>query len=96
LSIILNSLENVTITQLLKYLKNLRKVINLAVKNEWLEKDPFQKFKSKIIEVKRDYITKEELQRLEDLKLSFSRLEVVKDIFIFSVIQVLHLLMLLI
>ncbi|MGE0019575.1 MAG: site-specific integrase [Draconibacterium sp.] len=67
-----------------KYLKNLRKIINLAVKNEWLEKDPFQKFKSKIIEVKRDFITKEELQRLEDLKLSFTRLEIVKDVFIFA------------
>lgn len=68
----------------IKYLKNLRKIINLAVKNEWLEKDPFQKFKSKMVEVKRDYITKEELQRLENLTLSFIRLEVVRDIFIFA------------
>lgn len=68
----------------IKYLKNVRKVINLAIKNEWLEKDPFVKFQAKIIEVKRDFITKEELQKLEDLKLSFPRLDVVRDIFVFA------------
>ncbi|MGZ2369471.1 site-specific integrase [Ancylomarina sp. YFZ004] len=67
-----------------KYLKNMRKVINLAIRNEWLDKDPFAKYQTKLIEVKREYLTKEELQKLENLKLSFPRLGVVRDIFVFS------------
>ena len=68
----------------IKYIKNFRKVINLAIKNEWLAKDPFAKFQAKIVEVKRDYLLKDELQNIEDLKLSFPRLDMVRDIFVFS------------
>jgi len=67
-----------------KYLKNFKKVINIAIKNEWLNKDPFAKFKSTLVEVKRGFLTKDELQKLENLKLSFPRLDVVRDIFVFS------------
>lgn len=67
-----------------KYLKNMRKVINLAIRNEWLDKDPFAKYKTKLIEVKRECLNKEELKSLENLKLTFPRLEVVRDIFVFS------------
>lgn len=67
-----------------KYLKNMRKVINLAIRNEWLDKDPFAKYQAKLVEVKRGFLTKDELQKLENLKLSFPRLDVVRDIFVFS------------
>ena len=67
-----------------KYLKNLKKVINIAIKNDWLSKDPFAKYKSTLVEVKREYLTKEELQNLQNLKLSIPRLDFVRDIFIFS------------
>ncbi|MGK0291555.1 MAG: site-specific recombinase XerD [bacterium] len=68
----------------LKYIKNVRKVINLAIKNEWLDKDPFAKYQAKLVEVKREYINKEELQRLATLKLSIPRLDMVRDMFIFA------------
>ena len=68
----------------IKYIKNLRKVINLAIKNEWLSKDPFAKFQAKIVEVKREYLLKDELQNIEDLNLTFPRLDIVRDIFVFS------------
>lgn len=67
-----------------KYIKNFRKVINLAIKNEWLDKDPFAKFQTKIVEVKRDYLLKDELQSIEELKLSFPRLDIVRDVFVFA------------
>jgi site-specific recombinase XerD len=67
-----------------KYLKNFKKVINIAIKNDWLNKDPFAKYKSTLVEVKREYLTKEELQNLQNLKLSIPRLDFVRDIFIFS------------
>lgn len=68
----------------IKYIKNFRKVINLAIKNEWLNKDPFAKFQAKIVEVKREFLLKDELLRLEELELSFPRLDIVRDIFVFS------------
>ena len=67
-----------------KYLKNLRKIINLAIRNEWLDKDPFAKYRTKLIEVKRGFLNKDELLSLENLKLAFPRLSVVRDIFVFS------------
>ena len=68
----------------IKYIKNFRKVINLAIKNEWLSKDPFAKFQAKIVEVKREYLLKDELKNIEDLNLAFPRLDIVRDIFVFS------------
>lgn len=68
----------------MKYIKNFRKVINLAIRNEWLSKDPFAKYQAKIIEVKRDFLSKEELQSIEELEIDFPRLDIVRDIFIFS------------
>jgi len=67
----------------IKYLKNFRKVINLAIKNEWLQKDPFAKYKATFKQVKRDFLTKEELNLLEAKKLKINRLDIVKDIFVF-------------
>lgn len=67
-----------------KYIKNFKKIIILAIKNEWLSKDPFAKYKSTLVEVKREYLTKEELLKLENLKLSIHRLDFVRDIFLFS------------
>ncbi|BAX78832.1 site-specific integrase [Labilibaculum antarcticum] len=67
-----------------KYIKNLKKVINIAIKNDWLNKDPFAKYKSTLVDVKREYLNKVELLKLQDLKLSTPRLDIVRDIFIFS------------
>ncbi len=57
----------------IKYIKNFRKVINLATKNKWLSKDPFAKFQAKIVEVKREYLLKDELQNIEDLNKSYKK-----------------------
>jgi len=67
-----------------RYIKNFKKIIILAIKNEWINKDPFTKYKSTLVEVKRECLTKEELRKLENLKLSIPRLDFVRDIFLFS------------
>ncbi len=66
-----------------KYLKNFRKVINLAIKNEWLNRDPFAKYKATFKQVKREFLTKEELNKLESKELKIERLDMVRDIFTF-------------
>ncbi|MFC2080882.1 site-specific integrase [Bacteroidota bacterium] len=67
-----------------KYLKNLKKIILLAIKNDWLDKDPFKKFSLKMKPVIRDSLTEEELKRIENLDFKIPRLDLVRDIFVFS------------
>jgi integrase len=46
--------------------------------------DPFAGYKSKVKHVERDFLTKDELSAIENKVFSIPRLELVKDIFIFS------------
>jgi site-specific recombinase XerD len=68
----------------LKYIRNLRKIINIAVANDWLNKDPFVKYRSKLEDSKRTYLTAEELHEIETKEISIERVDMVRDIFVFS------------
>ncbi|PXY01629.1 recombinase [Marinifilum breve] len=68
----------------IKYIKNFKKVIFLAIKKEWLDKDPFVNFSVKLEETKRVYLSQEELDRLEKKEFKVKRLEQIKDFFVFS------------
>lgn len=48
----------------LKYIRNFRKIINLAIKNDWLDKDPFKAYQVKLKDTKRTFLNKEELTRV--------------------------------
>jgi len=67
----------------MKYLTNFRKIINMAVVNEWMERDPFAKFRGSKKEVKRDFLTEEELERIWQKTFPAGRLTLVKDTFLF-------------
>ena len=67
----------------MKYLTNFRKIINLALINEWMDRDPFAKFRGSKQEVKRDFLTEEELERIEQKTFVAKRLNLVKDTFLF-------------
>jgi len=68
----------------IKYIANLRKVINICLKNGWLSRDPFYGFKMTKREVVREYLSERELQRLINKKFGFDRIAQVRDIFLFS------------
>jgi site-specific recombinase XerD len=68
----------------MKYIKNLKKVVCLAIANEWLDKHPFINYKCNIKEVERDYLTQEELDRLTNTVLQDELLEKTRDIFLFQ------------
>lgn len=68
----------------MKYLTNLRKIVNICIKNGWLGKDPFFGFKMSKKEVVRDFLTEEEIQTLLLKDFGNERLNQVRDIFIFS------------
>ena len=68
----------------IKYVKNFQKVINICVSNDWLNKSPFTNYKPKIKEVVRDFLFEEEIKAISDKKISSFRLDLVRDIFLFS------------
>ena len=67
-----------------KYLKNLKKIINVAVVNGWLKENPFVAVKSCYKDVDRVYLTQAELNALEAKQFALARLNLVRDLFLFQ------------
>lgn len=67
----------------IKYILNLQKLMNMAFKNDWLVKNPFNNFKCSTKKVKRVLLTEKVLLSLHDKELSIQHLEDVRDIFLF-------------
>lgn len=82
--IYLRTVRNCANNTTIKYIKNLKKIIRVCLDNEWLIQDPFRFYKNKLNAIDRDYLNEEELQRIIELKTDFDRLDMVKDIFVFS------------
>lgn len=69
---------------IMKHIERLRKVINMAIRNEWLERDPFMKFKPSFTKTSRQFLTKDELFEIEKKEFRIERLKYARDIFVFS------------
>ena len=67
-----------------KYLKNFNKIIKLCLANDWLDKNPFANYKSKVKEVERVYLSENEIQSIIEKDFKTERLSLVRDIFLFS------------
>ena len=67
----------------LKHLKNLKKVVRIALANDWIKKDPFYGIHFKQEEVNVEFLSREELDILMNKEFAIKRLEQVRDIFIF-------------
>ncbi|PLX03177.1 MAG: recombinase [Marinilabiliales bacterium] len=68
----------------MKYLKNFKKIIRIAMIEGRLKNDPFANFKLKLEKVDRGFLSEEELQTLIDKDLRIERLQQVRDCFVFS------------
>ena len=68
----------------MKHLERLRKMLTLAIKMELMIKDPFSKYTLKFDKVERECLTESELSAIENKKFSIERLEITKDLFVFS------------
>ena len=68
----------------MKHIQPLRKMINLAPHMEWIDRDPFRKFKQTIIKRQREFLTDVELKKIEGLESAIERIRVVRDLFVFS------------
>lgn len=49
-----------------KYISYFKKIVGICLANGWLDKGPFVKFKPKLREVERVFLTEEELQAIEE------------------------------
>tara|TARA_R110002051_G_scaffold324349_2_gene421229 strand:- start:7153 stop:8409 length:1257 start_codon:yes stop_codon:yes gene_type:complete len=74
-------MENNTV---MKHIQRLRKMVTLAYKMEWIDKDPFIKFKPTYIKNEREFLSEDELQTIIEKEFEIKRLELVKDLFVFS------------
>ena len=66
-----------------KYIKNFKKIIRIALANNWINTDPFLNYKVRLKEVEREFLSEEEVHRMLNKRLHILRLEQVRDIFIF-------------
>jgi site-specific recombinase XerD len=78
------SLRTIGNNTTIKHIKRLRKMINMAIALEWLNKDPFIKFKAKLEKREREFLTQIELEFIENYESKINRLDLVKDLFLFS------------
>ncbi len=67
-----------------KYIKNFNKIIKICLANDWLDKNPFSNYKSKVKEVERVYLSEGEIQSIINKDFKSERLSLVRDIFLFS------------
>ena len=68
----------------MKYISNLKKIINGCIRKGWLPRDPFLGFKTTRLEVDRQALTQAELDRINSKVFPTERLNFVRDIFLFS------------
>lgn len=79
----LRSVKNCANNTAVKYIRNFRKIINICLNNDWLDKDPFSKYDGKVYEIDKEFLTEEEIQKIYGKCFVNTRLEQVRDIFIF-------------
>lgn len=66
-----------------KYLKNLGKIVQIAKTRNLIEKNPINDLKLRIDEVRMNFLTDDELNRLTQLTIDIKRLDMVRDVFLF-------------
>ena len=68
----------------MKHIERLRKMTNLAVRLEWVDKKPFASFRLSFNKVERDFLSQHELSIIEEKEFKIERLQQVKELFVFS------------
>jgi site-specific recombinase XerD len=68
----------------IKYISNIKKIVNLCLKNGWLQRDPFLGYKMSKREVVREVLSQDEINRIAAKAFPTNRLGIIRDIFLFS------------
>ncbi|MFK5880405.1 MAG: site-specific integrase [Flavobacteriaceae bacterium] len=68
----------------MKHIQRFRKIVTLGYHIEWIERDPFVRWKPTYEKRERPFLTENELSNIETKDLYIERLERVRDLFVFS------------
>lgn len=79
----LKTVRNCSHNTAIKYLKNFKKIVRIALANNWMKQDPFASVKFKQKPVDAIFLTKEELEKVRTKDISIERIAQVRDIFLF-------------
>ena len=79
----LKTKKRVSQNTMIRYMKCLKKVTNLALANGWIIVNPFGGIKYAEKKVMREYLTMPEVNRLREKVFDIPRLDMVRDIFLF-------------
>ena len=66
-------------------LKNLKKIIRIAVENDWIDKDTFARYRFKLKETVPEFLTIEEIKIICAKELTIKQVDQVRDIFVFCI-----------
>ncbi|PTX43612.1 site-specific recombinase XerD [Christiangramia gaetbulicola] len=68
----------------MKHLERLKKMTKLALRLEWIEKDPFIRYSLKFKKHERSFLNEFELKCIEDAELNKPKHQIARDMFIFA------------
>ena len=80
----LRSVRNCSNNTAVKYIKNFGKIVKICLANDWMDRNPFSNYKSKIRTVERVYLNEQEIKKIFNKNFKTERLSLVRDIFLFS------------
>jgi len=66
----------------IKYIKNFKKIVRIALANGWLRVDPFANYKMTLKKVDRGFLSEDELSAIQNKEFHCERLRQVRDIFL--------------
>jgi len=76
--------DNCSNNTTIKYIHNTHKIFTICLDNDWVQKDPFARYHEKLSIVDRGYLNQFEIDAICTKRFVIPRLELVRDIFIFS------------
>ncbi|HEX9827037.1 MAG TPA: site-specific integrase, partial [Flavobacteriaceae bacterium] len=68
----------------MKHMERLKKMSKLAVRMDWLDKDPFVNYKLQFKKTERQFLTERELKLIEETTFNVPSTERIKDLFVFA------------
>lgn len=67
----------------IKYIKNFKKIVLIAIANGWMKNNPFSNIKYHFDDVDMAYLTEEELRKVMEREFKIERLQQVRDVYLF-------------
>lgn len=80
----LKSNKNCQHNSAMKHIKALKKIVNFALANDYIKKDPFSNYTITTKEVKRECLTQIEIDAIASKDIQIQRLDVIRDLFLFQ------------